>query len=132
MATEFGVEFLGIYLFYYDSYILLHYYFILKSIIIYMYFLIIGRVPIDPSLTIMLEKQDSESISAPSSSSPSSSLPPEDDNLIKKYSESNLFKVFIKITDKIIEKANQQEQGINRDQEINRGQEINQEQEIKE
>ncbi|RHZ79027.1 hypothetical protein Glove_152g19 [Diversispora epigaea] len=63
----------------------------------------IGRVPIDPSLTIILEKQGDENISSSSS----------ENNLIKKYSESNLFKVFTKITDKIIElnqqKINQQE-----------------------
>ncbi|CAG8500510.1 11621_t:CDS:10 [Diversispora eburnea] len=74
---------------------------------------------IDPSLTITLEKQEDENISS------------SENNLIKKYSESNLFKVFTKITDKIIElnqqKINQQEinqQEINQ-QEINQ-QEINQ------
>ncbi|RIB24171.1 P-loop containing nucleoside triphosphate hydrolase protein [Gigaspora rosea] len=49
----------------------------------------LGRVPIDPSLTLIVENQDSS----------------PDKDLIKKYSASNLFKVLSNITDKIIEKV---------------------------
>ncbi|CAG8511169.1 12228_t:CDS:2 [Acaulospora morrowiae] len=46
----------------------------------------LGRVPIDPSLTVMVEKQD---------------------DLLKKYVESNLYKVLNEITDKIVKKGAQ-------------------------
>ncbi|CAG8567625.1 12762_t:CDS:2, partial [Racocetra persica] len=49
----------------------------------------LGRVPVDPSLTLIVENQDSS----------------VDNDLIKKYSASNLFKVLSNISDKIVEKV---------------------------
>ncbi|CAB4432392.1 unnamed protein product [Rhizophagus irregularis] len=52
----------------------------------------LGRVPIDPSLTLMIEKSNDDSATL-------------ENGLIKIYTESNLFKVFNKITDRIAAKV---------------------------
>ncbi|RIA88039.1 P-loop containing nucleoside triphosphate hydrolase protein [Glomus cerebriforme] len=52
----------------------------------------LGRVPIDPSLTIMIEKSNDDNATL-------------ENELIKMYTESNLYKVFNKITDKIVAKV---------------------------
>ncbi|CAJ0751933.1 19695_t:CDS:2 [Entrophospora sp. SA101] len=50
----------------------------------------LGRVPIDPSLTLMVENSYNDNI---------------ENGLIKEYPSSNLFKVFINITNKLVEKV---------------------------
>ncbi|KAG9300687.1 hypothetical protein G9A89_023485 [Geosiphon pyriformis] len=59
----------------------------------------LGRVPIDPAFNLIIEQQNQQGIVSKSSDSTN------ENTLIKKYAESNLFKVFTQITEKIVSKC---------------------------
>lgn len=84
LAQEFDVEFLGE--------IFFTWYLFIDHNQKYWQFIItnIGRVPIDPSLTLMIENSYKDN---------------SENGLIKEYPNSNLFKVFINITNKLVEKV---------------------------
>ncbi len=86
MAQEFGVEFLGILVIYWISINNIYFPFLI------LLFSDLGRVPIDPSLTLMVEKSDDDNTTL-------------ENGLVKKYIGPNLYKVFNRIADKIVAKV---------------------------